>query len=63
VKKILKEGARGGGMFIGSSSEIVPATPLENIHAFYEACKEFGRYRWGSDPRLFRVGAAVSDAR
>lgn len=44
VKKILAEGARGGGMFIGSSSEIVPATPLENIHAFYDACKEFGRY-------------------
>lgn len=44
VKKILSEGARNGGMFIGSSSEIVPATPLENIYAFYDACKEFGRY-------------------
>jgi hypothetical protein len=34
-------------MFIGSSSEIVPATPLENIYAFFEACKEFGRYPLG----------------
>ena len=47
VKKILREGADGGGMFIGSSSEIVPATPLENIYAFYDACKEFGRYPLG----------------
>ena len=44
VRRVLSEGARGGGMFIGSSSEIVPATPLENIHAFYDACKQFGRY-------------------
>lgn len=44
VRRVLRAGARGGGMFIGSSSEIVPSTPLENIFAFYEACKEFGRY-------------------
>ena len=24
--------------------QIVPATPLANIHAFYDACKELGRY-------------------
>lgn len=47
VRQVLADGARGGGMFIGSSSEIVPATPLENIHAFYEACREFGRYPMG----------------
>lgn len=44
VRRVLEEGARGGGMFLGSSSEIVPATPLENIHAFYDACKGLGRY-------------------
>lgn len=47
VKRVLSEGARGGGMFIGSSSEIVPCTPVENIYAFYEACREFGRYPLG----------------
>jgi uroporphyrinogen decarboxylase len=44
VRQVLHDGGRGGGMFIGSSSEIVPATPLRNIHAFYDACKELGRY-------------------
>lgn len=44
VRQVLQDGARGGGMFIGSSSEVVPATPLRNIHALYEACKELGRY-------------------
>jgi len=44
VRQVLSDGGRGGGMFIGSSSEIVPATPLQNIHAFYDACKELGRY-------------------
>lgn len=47
VKRVLSEGARGGGMFIGSSSEIVPCTPVENVLAFYEACREFGRYPLG----------------
>ena len=37
-------GARGGGHFIGSSSEIVPATPLENVLAFFDACRTYGRY-------------------
>jgi len=44
VRQVLSDGGRGGGMFIGSSSEIVPATPLANIHALYDACKELGRY-------------------
>jgi len=44
VKQLLREAGHSGGLFIGSSSEIVPATPLENILTFYEACQEFGRY-------------------
>jgi uroporphyrinogen decarboxylase len=44
VRDLLDTCGRGGGLFIGSSSEIVPATPVENIHAFYDACREFGRY-------------------
>jgi len=44
VKWALRVAAPGGGFFIGSSSEIVPATPLENVLAFYQAIHEFGRY-------------------
>jgi uroporphyrinogen decarboxylase len=44
VKTCLQQAGHGGGLFIGSSSEIVPATPVENILAFYEACHEYGRY-------------------
>lgn len=44
VKEAVRIAAPGGGFFIGSSSEITPATPLENVLAFYEACRTFGRY-------------------
>ncbi len=44
TKRLLRDAGHGGGLFIGSSSEIVPATPVENIFAFYETCHEFGRY-------------------
>jgi len=40
----LRAAAPGGGHFIGSSSEIVPSTPLENILTFYETCRTYGRY-------------------
>jgi len=49
VKECLQAAGHGGGYFIGSSSEIVPATPVDNILAFYEACHEYGKYplaRW-----------------
>ncbi len=51
VRQCLAAAGHGGGLFIGSSSEIVPATPIENIFAFYEACYEFGRYplAWSAD--------------
>lgn len=44
TKDCLRAAAKGGGLFIGSSSEIVPVTPLENILAFYDACREYGKY-------------------
>ncbi len=44
TKDCLRDAGHGGGLFIGSSSEIVPATPVENIIAFYDACREWGRY-------------------
>jgi len=44
TRQCLRDAAPGGGHFIGSSSEIVPATPVENILAFYETCREDGRY-------------------
>lgn len=44
VRQCVRTASPGGGHFIGSSSEITPATPLENVFAFYEACREFGRY-------------------
>jgi len=44
TRDIIRIAAPGGGFFIGSSSEIVPSTPVENILAFYETCREAGRY-------------------
>jgi len=44
TRACLRAGAPGGGHFIGSSSEITPATPLENVLAFYETCRNDGRY-------------------
>lgn len=44
VKEAMRAAAPGGGLFIGSSSEIVPATPLENVLAFYRLCRRYGRY-------------------
>lgn len=44
VRNAMRFAAPGGGLFIGSSSEIVPATPLENVLVFYEACKTYGCY-------------------
>ena len=44
TKESLRVAAPGGGFFIGSSIEIVTATPLENILVLYNACHEFGQY-------------------
>jgi uroporphyrinogen decarboxylase len=44
ARQCLRDAAPGGGHFIGSSSEITPSTPLENILTFYQTCREDGRY-------------------
>ena len=44
TKQCLRDAAPGGGHFIGSSSEIVPCTPVDNIVAFYETCRTWGTY-------------------
>lgn len=44
VKQCIRAASPGGGHIIGSSSEIVPSTPVENIIAFYDACREFGTF-------------------
>jgi len=44
VRECIRAASPGGGHFIGSSSEIVPSTPLQNVLTFYRACREFGRY-------------------
>jgi len=44
VKECLRAAAPGGGHFIGSSSEVTPSTPLENVLAFYRAIHEWGTY-------------------
>jgi len=44
TKQCLRDASPGGGHFIGSSSEIVPSTPVANILAFYETCRTWGAY-------------------
>jgi uroporphyrinogen decarboxylase len=44
TKECIRLASPGGGHFIGSSSEIVPSTPLENVLAFYDACRKYGSY-------------------
>lgn len=44
TKECIRQASKGGGHFIGSSSEIIPATPVENILAFYRTVHEYGKY-------------------
>ncbi len=44
VRDDMRAVAPGGGLFIGSSSELTPSTPLANTLAFYEACHTYGSY-------------------
>ncbi|MGQ9523507.1 MAG: uroporphyrinogen decarboxylase family protein [Armatimonadota bacterium] len=44
TKECIRAASPGGGHFIGSSSEITPNTPVENILAFYRTVHEYGRY-------------------
>jgi len=36
--------APGGGFIISPSHNIQPDTPIENILAFYQSAKEYGKY-------------------
>lgn len=44
TRELLRTASPGGGHLIGSSSEITPTTPVENIIAFCETVHEDGRY-------------------
>ncbi|MBI3948002.1 MAG: hypothetical protein HY321_18950 [Armatimonadetes bacterium] len=44
VKENLRVASPGGGHLIGSSTEVLPSTPVENILAYYRAIHEYGRY-------------------
>jgi hypothetical protein len=44
VRQCVKAASPGGGHFIGSSSEVTPSTPLQNVFAFYDACRQYGCY-------------------
>lgn len=44
TKELLRVAGPGGGLFAGSSSEITPSTPLENVLALYETIREYGTY-------------------
>ncbi|HET6452789.1 MAG TPA: uroporphyrinogen decarboxylase family protein, partial [Armatimonadota bacterium] len=44
TKQCIRDASPGGGHFIGSSSEIVPSTPIANILALYDTVREFGQY-------------------
>lgn len=44
TKQCLRDAGHGGGLFIGSSSEITPSTPAENVLAFFDTCRTWGTY-------------------
>ena len=44
VKEVIQTYGRGGGYILGSSHNIEPDTPVENILAMFDAALEYGRY-------------------
>ncbi|MBZ4666415.1 uroporphyrinogen decarboxylase family protein [Mahella sp.] len=45
VQRIMESGVKNGGRFVlREGNNLAPHTPLENIAAMYEACKQYGRY-------------------
>ena len=44
VRECLREGAPGGGFILGTADSTLIGTPFENIHAFVEAGRSYGRY-------------------
>jgi len=43
-RAVARRFGHSGGLLIGSSSEIVPCTPVENILAFYDTCRTCGTF-------------------
>ena len=47
VKSIMESGVKNGGRFVlREGHNLAPYTPLENIKAMYQACREYGRYEY-----------------
>lgn len=47
VRRICASGIMSGGRFVlREANNLAPGTPIENVVAFYEAGKEFGRYSY-----------------
>ncbi len=44
TRECIRAASSGGAHFIGSSSEVTPAVPLENVLTFFQAAKEYGKY-------------------
>ena len=45
TRRILRSGVAEGGKFVlREGNNLAPRTPIQNIAAMYEACKQFGRY-------------------
>ncbi len=44
VRRCIAAAAPGGGYILGTADSTVVGTPLENIHAFVEAGRRYGRY-------------------
>jgi uroporphyrinogen decarboxylase len=44
VKEVMEVAKPGGGFIIGSSDSFREGTPKENIEAYFNACKKYGKY-------------------
>lgn len=44
VRLRLRTAGPGGGLILAPAHNIQPDVPLENVLAFYEAAKRYGRY-------------------
>jgi len=47
VKLRLRTAGPGGGLILAPAHNIQPEVPIENILAFYEAARRYGRYPIG----------------
>lgn len=47
VKNCIMAAAHGGGFILGTADSTVAGTPFENIHAFVEAGRKYGKYPLG----------------